>query len=147
MAKRCRKTYDTSVRSVHPSSKGKGLTEQHHKKACDINNILAKYQKTGLIDHIERREGKWGDVTGQDYKRSMDLIAEAKTAFYELPSTVRDHFDNDPAEYLDLVAQEGGVEELRQILNPKPEKEGQEQPSQVEKTPENGDEQSESAVT
>ena len=30
----------------------KSLTKQMHKKECDINNILAKYQKTGAITHL-----------------------------------------------------------------------------------------------
>ena len=82
---------------------GISITEQHHKKSCDINSIVAKYQKTGLVDHINKHEAKYGDVSGYDYKTAQDLVAEQKTIFYELPSQVRAEFDNDPANYLDLI--------------------------------------------
>ena len=39
---------------------GKSLTEQHHAKACDINSIMAKYVKTGVLDHITRYEPTYG---------------------------------------------------------------------------------------
>ena len=109
--------YDKPTRTVHPI-KGKSMTEQHHKKACDINTIMAKYNKTGLVDHVNRYEGTYGDVTGADFKAAQDLIANEKTKFAELPANVRAEFDNDPANYLDLVATDEGIETLKGILNP-----------------------------
>lgn len=96
------------------------MTEQHHEKSCNINSIMAKYQKTGLIDHINTHQGKYGDVSGADFKAAQDLVAEQKSIFYELPAHVRAEFDNDPTEYLDLVMTDEGVEQLAAILNPKP---------------------------
>ena len=94
------------------------MTEQHHKKACDINTIMAKYVKTGLVDHVNKHQGTYGDVTGADFKAAQDLIANEKTKFAELPASVRAEFDNDPANYLDLVATDEGLETLQGILNP-----------------------------
>ena len=127
-----------SVRQTHPKS-GKSLTEQHHKKACDINNIVAKYQKTGLIDHVNKHSGSYGDVSGHDFKKAQDLIAEQKTIFYELPSSVRKEFENDPAQYLDLLQTDEGIEELQNMLNPAPkepenEPETDSKPAKVEET-------------
>ncbi|AXL14418.1 internal scaffolding protein [Microviridae sp.] len=82
---------------------------------------MAKYQKTGLIDHVQRYKGQYGDVSGADFKSAQDLVAEQKTIFYELPSSVRAEFDNDPAEYLDLLVQDDGPAILQDLLNPAPE--------------------------
>lgn len=96
------------------------MTEQHHEKSCNINSIMAKYQKTGLIDHVNKYKGTYGDVTGADFKAAQDLIAEQKTIFYELPARVRAELDHDPANYLEMVLTEEGQQELAAILNPAP---------------------------
>lgn len=107
--------------TVHSPSGGKSMTEQHHEKSCNINNIMAKYQKTGLVDHINRMEGKFADVVGADYKDAMDLVKAAETEFYELPSEVRKRLRNDVSLYLDMIQTDDGVLELSEILNPTPE--------------------------
>ncbi len=114
------KPYDKSVPQPHPKC-GKTMTEQHHAKSCDINTIMAKYQKTGLIDHVTQHQGTYGDVSGADFKKAQDLVAEQKSIFYELPSEVRTQFDNDPANYLDLVCEPDGLVTLQDMLNPAPE--------------------------
>ena len=114
---------------VHPKC-GKTMTEQSHKKSCDINSIMAKYVKTGLVDHINRHQPKFGDVTGADFKAAQDLVAEAKSEFYELPAAVREQF-TDVSEYLDLVTSDEGVETLRGMLTE------DEEPVEEESPPEN----------
>ena len=84
---------------------------------------MAKYDKTGLVDHINRHEARYGDVSGADFQTAQNLIAQQKTIFYELPATVRDHYDNDPANYLDEVLTEEGQERHAALLNPEPEPE------------------------
>ncbi|AXL14766.1 internal scaffolding protein [Microviridae sp.] len=80
-----------------------GVTKQHHKAECDINQIMAKFQKTGLINHINENEAKYGDVSGDDFYDSCLIIANANSMFEELPSTVRKNFDNDPGKFLKFV--------------------------------------------
>lgn len=134
------------VRQPHPAG-GDQVTEQHHEKACNINNIMAKYAQTGLIDHINKHSPKYGDVTGADFKAAMDLVANETSAFYELPAKVRAQFNDDPAEYLDLVRTDEGIEQLRNILRPpKAEPEAETVPKPVSETKKEGD-ADESAVT
>lgn len=96
---------------------GKSLTEQHHARSCDINSIMAKYLKTGVIDHISKYEPQYGDVCMQDYKQAQDLVARVKTEFEELPGYVRARF-NDVSHYLALMQTDEGVETLRGFLAP-----------------------------
>lgn len=110
-----------SAREPHPKC-GKTLTEQNHEKACNINSIMERYTKTGLIDHVNKHEGQFIDATGVDYQKAQNLIALAKTEFEELPAAARDAFDNDVTNYLDMISQEDGADQLRGILDPQEQK-------------------------
>jgi phage internal scaffolding protein len=83
---------------------GPGLAQQHFKDECDVNRILAKYQRTGLIDHVNRFNGDYADLSDvPDFQASLDAVISAQEAFLTLPSSVRKQFDNDPAAFLDFV--------------------------------------------
>lgn len=124
------------VRQPHPKC-GQTMTEQHHEKSCNINSIMDKYQKTGLVSHMNTHKGTYGDVSGADFKQAQDLICEQKSIFEELPASARAKFDNDPANYLDMIIQEDGAEQLAQILNPEPEPAPEPEPEPTpEPTPE-----------
>lgn len=78
-------------------------TEQSHKKACDVNTIMARYQKTGVLDHQAKHQQHYGEVPALDYREAMAMIADANTMFAELPAKTRQHFDNDPAKFLEFT--------------------------------------------
>jgi len=123
------------VRQVHPKC-GKTMTEQHHAKTCNINYIVGKYQKTGLVDHVNRHQGRYGDVSAANFETAMELVTEQKTVFAELPSSVRKHYKNDVTKYLAHVQTEEGALEHQNLLNPapeepEPEKEPQNEPQKA----------------
>ena len=91
---------------------GDGLTEQNHKDETDINKIVRKYNKTGLIDHLNQFEKQYADMTGYDYQDAMNTIAAANTMFEGLPSAIRNRFDNDPAKFINFVDDENNANEL-----------------------------------
>lgn len=77
--------------------------EQSHKAACDVNNIMSKFQKTGVIDHLRKHGGQYADVPSTDFREAMEVITTAESMFAELPSQARKRFNNDPAEFLEFV--------------------------------------------
>ena len=81
------------------------MTQQQFKEECDVNVILARFQKTGVIDHVAKFAPVYGEHTGTDYAEAMNIIANAKTMFSELPAATREHFHNDPGEFLDFANQ------------------------------------------
>ena len=85
---------------------GETLTEQNHKSACDINNIMARYVKTGTLDHVRKYEAVYADVLPSEYHDAMTVIADTKTMFEELPSELRSEFKNDPEVFLRFCATE-----------------------------------------
>jgi phage internal scaffolding protein len=82
---------------------GPGLTEQHHKDKCDVNQILAKYQKTGVIEHVKRHGAHYGFCDGRDFTEATFLVTKAREMFEDLPSKTREKFAHDPAKFLDFV--------------------------------------------
>lgn len=79
------------------------MTEQHFKDTCDVNKIIRKYDKTGLINHVNEVEAKYGDMTGLDYKAAMDLVVKIGQEFEQFPSHIRNRFRNSPEKYLEFM--------------------------------------------
>lgn len=84
-------------------AEGSSKTQQHFKDESDINRIVNKYAETGIITHIRQQPQQYGYATSQSFTEAMQIVAEAKSNFAELPSSVRTHFNNDPAQYLDAI--------------------------------------------
>lgn len=101
---------------VQVSSDKPSLTVQSSKDECDINNILKKYVKTQLMDHVNVHQGSYGDYTSvQDYHTSVQQVMAAEEMFMSLPSGLRKRFGNDPAEFLAFVEDEANVDEARKL--------------------------------
>lgn len=81
-------------------SEDPSMTKQSFKGECDINNILVRYQKTGVFDHVNKYDGQYGDATENDYQDAMNLIISADEMFSDLPAQARKYFDNDPSKFL-----------------------------------------------
>lgn len=76
------------------------VTEQAHRDRCDVNKIIARYAKTGLIDHVTDIEAAYGDMSGRDFKEMVDRVVGIQAKFNELPSSIRKEFGNDPSALL-----------------------------------------------
>ncbi len=86
-----RTAYGKHYRVAHKPV-GKTRAKQAFAKECDINNILARFQKTGVFDHMAARPPEYGVVEGSDLHTLMNVVAEANSAFEELPDSLRDRF-------------------------------------------------------
>ena len=93
----------------------KSLTKQSFTKECNINTILAKYQKTGAIDHVNKNQGSYGYASSDDFTASMEIVARGQTMFNELPSSIRTKFENDPAKFLDFVQDDKNKKEMQEL--------------------------------
>lgn len=80
------------------------ITKQSDAAACDINNIIFQFTKTGQIDHINTSGGTYTDLPDTiDYQQSLHIIASASEAFDALPALMRKKYDNDPLVFLDAL--------------------------------------------
>ncbi len=90
---------------------GPSLAKQSFKKECDINNIMNKYKKTGVITHLATPSGKYGDFSqATDYQTSLNTVMYAQTLFNELNSDIRAKFNNDPSQFLEYAENPDNLE-------------------------------------
>ncbi len=103
---------------------GKSRTKSSFMKDCDINRIVARGEKNGVVDHTTSVPAMYGDTTttNLDFQESMNIIIEAESMFSSLSSRVRRRFNNDPSELLEFVHTEGNEDELRELGLIEPEK-------------------------
>lgn len=73
---------------------------QSCKESCDVNYILDKYQRTGILPIMKNQKLYEDFADAPDYKAAMDLIVKAGEQFEGLDSTLRERFGNDPQKFL-----------------------------------------------
>lgn len=97
------------------------VTQQCFKQECDINFILSKARKTGLIDHVNMYKGDYSDVSNvPTYQEALQVINDASQAFSTLPSDIRKRFSNDPQEFLDFVHNPDNIDSMIEMGLMKP---------------------------
>lgn len=99
-------------RKVQVHFDGPGRTKQSHADECDINHMMRKYQKSGVLPPVNKFTANYGDFSNvDDYQNSLNQVLDAKAAFGELPSDIRTRFENDPAKLLVFMADPENTEE------------------------------------
>ena len=65
-----------------------GRTHQSFKEECDINVIMKRAQRSGMLPPKVRQEmyGDFSDV--KDYQMSLDIVLKSQALFDSLPSVV-----------------------------------------------------------
>lgn len=82
----------------------KSMTDESWKDETDVNNIMAKFKKTGNITHVARLQGTYGDFSNvPDLQAAMQTITEASLAFDALPAKIRERFGNSPQQFLKFM--------------------------------------------
>lgn len=93
--------------------KGPGRTRQDQKDSCDINIIMKRYTKQGVLPRLNAKTPVYDDFTTTlSYHESLEHIRRADDLFMELPAEIRAMCENDPALLIPFV--EGGehIDEL-----------------------------------
>lgn len=83
------------------------MTKQSFVAECDINNILKQYKLTGMVSHINAKaqSGAYLDLPDEtDFQSALETVIRAEESFATLPSKLRTRFNNDPAEFLEFMA-------------------------------------------
>ena len=90
-------------------------TEQCHRDECDINKIIAKYDRTGVLNHVNDFEARYEDLTGLDYQTMLNIVANANSMFEGLPSVIRNQFDNEPQKFISFMDDENNNEQMYEM--------------------------------
>lgn len=115
MVRIIRKAYDPPIRVPTPIH-GTSRAKQAFKQECDINNILKRYEKTGLVTHLARHGGRYEELPSDvDFQTALNTLMKAEEAFASLPAKIRRRFDNDPAAFLAFVQDPRNQDEMIEL--------------------------------
>lgn len=94
---------------------GPGRTHQEDKERCDINNIMKRYRKVGVLP-VSQLEMFYADVSEMgDYRTALHNVQAVQGVFSKLPSDIRAAFDNDPAAFLDFTSDPNNRAEMMRM--------------------------------
>lgn len=94
-----------------------GRTKQEFAAECDINNIMAKYKRTGVLpDSARAAAARYGDFSGiPDFYEMSNRVTAAQEVFNALPAHVRESFGNDPGAFIRASETPAGMELLVEL--------------------------------
>lgn len=92
------------------------LTKQSFRQECDINQIMARYKASGILDHINAHQGRYEDLPSEiDYHSDLLAVMAAQDAFASLPAAMRARFENDPAKFVGFVQDPANQAEINKM--------------------------------
>lgn len=90
----------------------KSLTRQSDLEGSDINAIMKRFEKTGVLP-LDTREALFTDVSGiGSYRDALEVIQRAQEGFLALSPAIRERFGNDPVAFLDFTSDPKNMAEL-----------------------------------
>lgn len=90
------------------------MTRQSEMDACDIHNILKQFSQQGFEQLVRDNaaRGQYADLTSlPDYQEALEIVLKSNEAFAALPSQVRERFQNDPARFVEFLADPANQDE------------------------------------
>lgn len=92
------------------------FVQQHFADSCDVKKIIARFTRTGVLDHVNQLQPQYGDFTSvPTFEEAQQIIAQTSEYFASLPGHVKDRFGNDVKEFLAFVNDEANIEEGRKL--------------------------------
>lgn len=93
------------------------LTQQQFKDECDINTIVKQFGLTGKLPEAGSVYAPtFGDFTEiEDFQSALHALQRASDAFMELPASVRERFNNDPARLVEFCSDARNADEIRAL--------------------------------
>lgn len=98
--------------------KDESRTKQSEANDADINVIVGRFLKSGVIPQVTAPPSFQDFEDVFDFQSAMNTLAAAKVAFAAMDAPVRKRFGNDPSEFVDFVekrAPDGSRENLAEL--------------------------------
>lgn len=90
-------------RRVGMRCEGGSKTERAHGNEVNINQIVARYHRTGMLP-TRLGSPMYGDFTAvSDYHGAVEAVKQADEEFMKLPAAVRKRFGNDAGRLLEFL--------------------------------------------
>lgn len=92
------------------------LTQQHQAEEADINNIIARFVRTGEMPSVSTRVPLNEDVSEYGtYHEVLSAMKSAQARFYELPEAIRARFGDNPEELMQFLDEDENREEAEKL--------------------------------
>lgn len=119
---RIRSAYDGSrVRVRLICVEGEDKTQQQFKDDCDINVLMARYERTGILPQGRDVPPQYADVSALDFTDAMNQIAMVNGVFSQLDARTRARFENNPEVMLEFIGDPANAAEAAKLgLLPEP---------------------------
>lgn len=85
------------------------MTEQYFQFECDINNIVNDRVQSSLKPSTQQPIFN-AEFKPNSYNDALNFIADTKSKFEQLPSSLRAEFDNNPQKLIDFVSDDSNRE-------------------------------------
>lgn len=104
--------YPGFPKPVVDCSKDVRLTVQADAAEADINKIIARIDKGGMLTRINRSEPFYGDISEfGGLQESIIKVQKANELFMDMSAAVRERFDNDPVKMIDFLGDDDNLDE------------------------------------
>lgn len=92
-------------------------TQQQFKEQCDVNEIMKRFERTGMLDHLNTFQGNYGDFLDvpQSFHDAVNQVLSAQDMFMTIPARVRAEFNNDPGEFLAFVSDPANADRMVEL--------------------------------
>lgn len=95
---------------------GESMTQQHFQEETEINNILRSHDRNGVIQHIHKGNAIYADFSNiTDLSDALHQIKEAQSEFLNIPSKIREKFQNDAGQFFKFASDPNNLDELRNM--------------------------------
>ena len=84
--------------------------EQHHR--TQIKQIVANVEAQGLLRASVKFSGEMDDYPNYDFQEAQFMISKANSMFEQLPSGIRQKFNNKPAEFMQFANNPDNAQEM-----------------------------------
>lgn len=111
---------ETEIRTKYGIRKRKGLvtpepsrTKQSFRDECDINNVMKKFERTGILPEMIKQNPQYGDFSDvESFQEAQNIVIHANEQFMALDAHIRKRFDNNPAKFLEFVSYPENLDEM-----------------------------------
>ena len=95
---------------------GESMTQEQFAEESEINNIIRSHDRNGVIEHINKGNAIYGDFSNiTDFSEALDQIREAQNEFQQIPSEIREKFQNDAGQFFKFASNPDNIQELRDL--------------------------------
>ncbi len=91
---------------------GPSRTKQSFRDEVNINSIIRRFERNGMVTHLNKTAPFFGDVSGiTGYQDAMNKVIEAKQLFMKMSPDVREKFKNNPENMIQYLSDDKNKEE------------------------------------